>query len=461
MTTAKELRNNFTAGELSEAINTRTSFERYFNGSSKLENFIIKPQGSLVRRKGFKYINEVKDSTKKTALIPFEFSANQTYVIEVGNQYMRFFSQQGQVLDGSNNILEISTVFLESEIFNNKGELEIRFIQDADVMYLLHPNHPIQKLIRISATSFNISSVELLKGALIDQNLDTSKTIAVSGNNHNVGDNITLTASGHTPFQSGHISSIWSVKKDSDIAYFKINAFTSSTVVSAEILYDTLPSSIHNLTTYEWREGEFSDVRGYPKAMAIHEQRLVLAGTTLSPQKIFFSQIGDYENFEEGVNDSEAFTVKIASQSGDPIRWLFSDQVLYAGTTGGIFRIRNSSNSSSITPTDIDIKKHISQGCNSVNPELLGDVPLYMQKGGKIARAITFNFDVDKYTTNDLTIDADHITGTGISHFAYQQTPVNCIYSVRKDGNVAFYSLKDSKMLEVGEDLKQMAKLNL
>ena len=168
--------------------------------------------------------------------------------------------------------------------------------------------------------------------------------------------------------------------------------------------------------------------------MAIHEQRLVLAGTTLSPQKIFFSQIGDYENFEEGTNDSEAFTVKIASQSGDPIRWLFSDQVLYAGTAGGIFRVRNSSNSSSITPTDIDIKKHISHGCNSVNPELLGDVPLYMQKGGKIARAITFNFDVDKYTTNDLTIDSDHITGTGISHFAYQQTPFNGIYSVRKDG---------------------------
>ena len=434
MTTAKELRNNFTAGELSDAIDTRTSFERYFNGSSILQNFIIKPQGSLVRRKGFKYINEVKDSTKKTALIPFEFSANQTYVIEIGNQYMRFFSQQGQVLDGSNNILEISTVFLESEIFNNKGELAIRFVQDADVMYLLHPNHPIQKLIRVSATSFNISSIELLKGALMDQNLETGKTIAVSGNNHNVGDTITLTASGHTPFQSGHIGSIWSIKKNSDIAYFKITAFTSSTVVSAEILYNTLPSSIHNLTTYEWREGEFSDVRGYSSAIAIHEQRLVLAGTTLSPQKIFFSQIGDYENFEEGTNDSEAFTVKIASQSGDPIRWLFSDQVLYVGTAGGIFRIRNSSNSSSITPTDIDIKKHISHGCNSVNPELLGDIPLYMQKGGKIARAISFDFDVDKYTTNDLTIDADHITGTGISHFAYQQTPVNCIYSVKKDG---------------------------
>ena len=91
MTTAKELRSNFTAGELSEAIDTRTSFERYFNGSSKLENFIIKPQGSIVRRKGFKYINEVKDSTKKVALIPFEFSASQTYIVEIGNQYMRFF----------------------------------------------------------------------------------------------------------------------------------------------------------------------------------------------------------------------------------------------------------------------------------------------------------------------------------------------------------------------------------
>ncbi len=57
-----------------------------------MENAIPIPQGGAEKRPGTKYIAEVKTSSLATRLLPFEFSTSQSYIIEAGNQYMRFFT---------------------------------------------------------------------------------------------------------------------------------------------------------------------------------------------------------------------------------------------------------------------------------------------------------------------------------------------------------------------------------
>ena len=89
MPRASKLQTNFTAGELSDNVDARTNFQRYFNGSSILENFVIFPQGPIFKRKGFKFLAETKDSTKKSRIIEFEFSSLQTYAIEIGEGSLR------------------------------------------------------------------------------------------------------------------------------------------------------------------------------------------------------------------------------------------------------------------------------------------------------------------------------------------------------------------------------------
>ena len=104
MPRTSELRTNLTAGELSKLVNARTDFGRYYNGSEILENFIPLPQGPAVRRKGFKFISEVKDSSKEVNLLEFEYSDAISYIIELGDGYMRFFKDQGKVLDDATTI---------------------------------------------------------------------------------------------------------------------------------------------------------------------------------------------------------------------------------------------------------------------------------------------------------------------------------------------------------------------
>ncbi|HEB27761.1 MAG TPA: hypothetical protein ENI05_08290, partial [Porticoccus sp.] len=62
-----------------------------------MENLIPIPQGGAQKRPGTKYVAEVKTSSLATRILPFEFSTSQSYIIEVGNQYMRFYTSGAPV----------------------------------------------------------------------------------------------------------------------------------------------------------------------------------------------------------------------------------------------------------------------------------------------------------------------------------------------------------------------------
>ena len=89
---------SFIAGEFSPKLDGRTDFEKYSSGCKTLENMLVHPQGAATRRVGTQFIAEVKTSSAKTRLIPFEFSTTQTYIIEAGNTYFRFYKDKGQIL---------------------------------------------------------------------------------------------------------------------------------------------------------------------------------------------------------------------------------------------------------------------------------------------------------------------------------------------------------------------------
>jgi hypothetical protein len=94
---------SFVSGEFSPKMDGRSDFDKYSSGTKTLENFLIHPQGAATRRVGTQFIAEVKDSTKKTRLIPFEFSTTQTYILEFGDQYIRFFKDKGQITESTKN----------------------------------------------------------------------------------------------------------------------------------------------------------------------------------------------------------------------------------------------------------------------------------------------------------------------------------------------------------------------
>ena len=99
---------NFTAGKLSPRLDGRTDLNKYYNGCKTLTNFTIQPHGGATRRPGTRFIHEVKSSASGVRLIPFEFSTTQTYVMEFGNSYIRFYKDKGIITEANKTISAIT-----------------------------------------------------------------------------------------------------------------------------------------------------------------------------------------------------------------------------------------------------------------------------------------------------------------------------------------------------------------
>ena len=104
MSRVSVINTNFTAGELSEDLFGRVDITKYQNGAATVENFIVQPHGGVTRRPGTRFIKEVKTSSALTRLFPFEFSTTQAYIIEFGNLYIRFYKDEGAILEANKTI---------------------------------------------------------------------------------------------------------------------------------------------------------------------------------------------------------------------------------------------------------------------------------------------------------------------------------------------------------------------
>ena len=412
---------NFTAGELSPRLDGRNDLAKYSAGCATVENMVIYPHGAAARRPGTTFIAEVKSSSAKTRLIPFEFSTTQTYILELGNQYMRFYRDNGQILSGGSPF-EISTPYLTAELF------DIKFAQSADVMYITHPNHQTRKLSRTGHTSWTLTAVDFTNGPYLDTNTSTT-TITASA--HTVGTGRTFTASAST-FVSTDVDRLIRFRD----GYAKVTGFTSATVVTVEIIKDTGSTS----ASTDWSLGAFSDTTGHPSCVSFFEQRLVFAATLSQPQTVFFSKSGDYENMDANIGgtvaDDDAIIYTIASNQVNAIRFMAASRTLIIGTAGGEFTVTGGGDNNAITPTNIMIKKQSNHGAANIDAVAVANATLFVQRAKRKIRELAYNFDVDGYTAPDLTILAEHVTEGGIIEMAYQEEPLAIIWCVRNDGEL-------------------------
>jgi hypothetical protein len=407
---------SFTAGEMSDSMQGRTDFAKYFSAASRIENFVVLPHGPITRRPGTYFVAEVKTSSAKTRLIPFSFSTEQTYVLEFGNQYIRFYKDDGQITSGG-SAYEIASPYTTAQLF------DLKFAQSADVMYVCNENHPVKKLSRTGHTSWTLADVDFTDGPYLDSNT-SSTTMTPSGTTGS----ITITASS-SAFVSTDVNRFINFSN----GYAKITAFTSATVVSA-----TVEDDFDNTTAVtDWKLGAFSTTTGHPRCVSFFEQRLVFAGTSNQPQTMFFSKSGDYENMTSGTNDDDAMIYTIASNQVNAIQALKATRTLIVMTTGGEYAVSSGAAQDAITPTNINIRKQSNYGSSGVDALSIGNATIFLQRARRKIRELAYNFDTDGYTAPDLTILADHISESGLTDMSYQQEPYSVVWAVRTDGQMA------------------------
>lgn len=141
---------SFNAGEISPYVSSRIDVEKYKNAVEEMLNFYPIDTGPARKRNGSQFVKEVKDSTKTVRLIPFEFSADDTFVLEFGDYYIRFYTEGARIEIG-NDPLELETPWAYTELDN------LQYTQFGSKMYIVHPSHRPRVLTRKSAIDWELS----------------------------------------------------------------------------------------------------------------------------------------------------------------------------------------------------------------------------------------------------------------------------------------------------------------
>ena len=206
MSRASPIITSFNSGEFSPLLAGRVDLKYYAAACKKLHNFVPSVQGPARRRHGTYFAGEVKDSSKMTWLGKFVFSQSQSYLLEFGHQYVRFYANHGIV--GGGSPVELVTPFTESSMVNLDGSFSLRFEQSGDVLYVVDGSHQPQKIMRTGASSFTISALSLVDGPFEDISPDSAVTVYAGS----ASGSITLTASANI-FVANHVGGLFKMEQ--------------------------------------------------------------------------------------------------------------------------------------------------------------------------------------------------------------------------------------------------------
>jgi len=228
------------------------------------------------------------------------------------------------------------------------------------------------------------------------------------------------------------------IVKLNQCGYVQIYNYVSTTQVQAEIISD-LPTAG---PTYEWYEGAFSPSNGYPCAIAIFKQRLILSGCAGLPNYIWGSVIDDYENFDIGVgNADDSFMYKPDSGQLNIIKSLrpFKDS-LHIFSNGSCSRFYYNSGEANID------EEFASTGNNYVQSINVGTSTLHVQKDGKVIWKKYYNGDTYAYEDINITEIAEHMfRNTTINDIVYANEPDTMLYVLKDDNTMSVCKLDMSQ----------------
>ena len=210
----------------------------------------------------------------------------------------------------------------------------------------------------------------------------------------------------------------------------QVTGYTSSTVVTVDVKTDLYSTNATDI----WAEGAWSGVRGYPQTIAFFEQRIWLAGTTYEAQKIWASEVGEFDSFKIGTLDTDGLAIALSSQERNEILWLADQDKLLIGTTGGEWVLAGTELNSIISPSNIVARRQETNGSDKVRPIMVNEQIMYVQRTGRKVREFGFDLQRDRHHGVDLLIFSEHLTQGGIKKLAYQTQPDPVLYCVDTAG---------------------------
>ena len=161
MSKIKTIKTSFNGGEISRQVFGRVDLESFINSNKRLENVLPTIYGSVIRRGGTNYITNAQG---RCLLVEFKINKYINYVIEFGDEYIRFYRNRQPIVDSDNEIYEISSPYSIEDLFDSDGKVQLSWTQSIDVLYLCHANYPIHVLKRYADDNWVLEDLTIKGG---------------------------------------------------------------------------------------------------------------------------------------------------------------------------------------------------------------------------------------------------------------------------------------------------------
>ncbi len=408
----RQIKTNFTSGEISPNLLGRGDLSAYENGAKKLRNVHVFPTGGVSRRPGLRFIDQISGNGR---LIDFEFNIEQTYLMAFTHKKLTIYANDIKIENKE-------TPWSEEQL------KQIIWTQSADTLLICHPDIEPQKIIRTRNGSFIIEPWRFYQNNNISyQPFYKFGNDDITLRPNNTSGNITITASAKF-FNQGHINCYFKIA-DRQVLITSVNANGLSARATVK------QNLANRAATQDWQEQAFSPVHGWPISCIFHQDRLVIGGSRDLPNRLWFSKSSDLFNFDMGTGkDDEAIEFAILSDQVNAIRAVFSARHLQILTSGAEWMVTGDP----LTPRSIQLKRQTRVGSPTdryVPPMDVDGATLYVSRTGKELREFLFTDMEQAYQSNDLAMLAGHIINHPIDQAFMKNTRL--LYQVMQDGTLA------------------------
>ena len=446
---------NFTGGEISDTLLARYDLAKYQNSLLRMENFF---SSNAVRRSGMRFVAVLGESTEenknpvKAVLMPFIFSTEeeQNYVIVFFDKKFSVYNKAGIVAEN------IACPYAENDLY------ALSYAQVADTIYIAHKNYPLQKLTRSGEAPYTWAVNDVsINSSIAAPNKPTVTWKSGSGSGAAPADYqlrykvVSVDSDGvqSVPSEAGAVTgrypTEWIVGDKVTISWNAVNGAEEYNIYRESAGYfgyiGTTESTSFVDNNYEPDTADTPQENWFPFAngnnpgvVSFHQQRMVLAATKNSPQSVYMSRTGDFENFRKSrpLQDDDPIEYSIASGTIDDIQWVASFKDLLIGTSGAEYMATGADGTgSTITAKGINISPQSFWGSSHLFPIVVGTSILHAQRYSYKVRDLFYSLETDGYNGSDLTTLTPHLfEGYKILQWTFQQSPDSILWCVRDDG---------------------------
>lgn len=219
----------------------------------------------------------------------------------------------------------------------------------------------------------------------------------------------------------------------------KIVSVTNARKARAQVVSKYLGGNM-SFSTVSWSFGAFGGLMYFPRFSAYYQGRLWFSGIPGMPTTLLGSCTDDFTNFRVGSNDDDALHLSLASDNQSEICWMCAARELLIGTTDSEWVLASSAGAA-LTASTVTFRRQSSVGSAGMPPHAVENTVLFIQRGGKRLREISYKLEADGFTATDSSLLAEHLLRPGVQEWCVQRGSNFYVWLLMKDGSVAVLTL--------------------